>query len=355
MKHFNIAPEKSPPMELQLKISEVCGWKCTFCSSTKISDDHYQILDINAVFDFLKRFPNTSTLIINGGDPLMIKPQYYWDIIQFLDNNDMATTISFTTNLWPFFKNPEKWTALLSHPRCGVTTSFNFGETRRITKDRVYTVEDFWQVSDLFLERVGYRPDFISVITDENEDTAIDNVLLAREMDVECKLNYGMASGDLSESYQLSKIYNIYLDVYHRGLSRWEYNTKQMMKRISTGATTCPQSRNCDGGIRALNPDGQYFSCGSFADDRDKPINFFKEVKLGQFFTPLSDDMDLHVLKQECYSCPMFSICNGCRKTIKDMKTEGIVEQHCTLMKTLASDIVEINNTIRVGDKPGFK
>ena len=344
--HFTDSPEKSPPMELQLKISEVCGWKCTFCSSTKISDDHYQILDIDAVYDFLKRFPDTSTLIINGGDPLMIKPQYYWDIIKYLDDNNMSTSISFTTNLWPFFKNPDKWTPLLSHPRCGVTTSFNYGDTRRISHDRVYTVDDFWAVSDMFLDRIGYRPDFISVITDENEESAIENVVLAKRMDVECKLNYGMASGDLAKSYQLSKIYQTYLKIYNMGLAEWEYNTKQMIERLSTGATTCPQSRNCDGGIRALNPDGQYFSCGSFADDRDKPINFVTEVKLGQFFTPLSDDIDLAVLKQECYSCPMFNICNGCRKTIKDMKMEGIVEDHCSLMKTIADDIIHVNSNV---------
>ena len=39
----------------------------------------------------------------------------------------------------------------------------------------------------------------------------------------------------------------------------------------------------------------------------------------------------------------MFSICNGCRKTIKDLKEANIVESHCTRMKKLASQILEIN------------
>ena len=78
------------------------------------------------------------------------------------------------------------------------------------------------------LEYIGYRPDFISVITDENEKFAIKNVELAQKMSedqepketlhyfnphkkigVECKLNYAMASGDQSSPYLLSKIYSL--------------------------------------------------------------------------------------------------------------------------------------------------
>lgn len=335
------------PMEFIIKPTEACNFACTFCSSTMISDDHYRLLDIDYIFKFLTRFPNTSTMIINGGDPLMVKPKYYWDIIEFLDEREMKTTIAFTSNLWAFYKNPKPWIELFKNERVGITTSFNYGDTRKITKDRVFTEDDFWNVSDTFLKHIGYRPDFISVITDENEDTAIDNVVLAKKMNVECKLNYGVASGDLAKSYQLSKIYKIYVEIYKRGLTNWEYNTKQMVKRLYGNGTTCPQSRNCDTGIRAINPGGDYYSCGSFGDDQDKPISFNKEMNSIINATPLSDDLALDVLKHECYSCPMFKICNGCRKTIKDMKNEGIVEDHCKLMKTIASDIIDANNSTK--------
>jgi len=342
-------------MEFIIKPTEACNFACTFCSSTMISDQHFRVLDLEYIFTFLRKYPKTNTLIINGGDPMMIKPKYYWDIIAFLDANDMPATLSFTSNLWPFLKNPTPWIELFKHERVGVTTSFNYGDTRRITPTRVFTENDFWDVSNSFLEHIGYRPDFISVITDENEDTAIDNVRLAKRMGVECKLNYGMASGDLSTSYQLSKIYKIYLDVYNEGLIDWEYNTKQMVRRLYEGSTTCPQSRNCDRGIRAINPGGDFYSCGAFGDDRDKPINFEKEMSSDTPATPLDDDLSLAALKTECYACPMFSICNGCRKTIKDMKDENIVEDHCTLMKSLASDIIETNKNQIPTNKPGFK
>jgi len=333
-------------MELILKPTEACNFKCTFCSSSNISSENTKVLDLQYVFDFLKRFPDTDTIIVNGGDPLMVKPDYYWQIIEFLDKHNMNTSISFTTNLWAFYKKPNMWTDLFKHWRVGVTTSFNYGDSRRITIDKVYTEEAFWKVSDLFLEKVGYRPDFISVITEENECSAIDNVRLAAEMGVECKLNYAMASGDQSKPYQLSKIYKTYIDVYDQGLMEYEFNTKQMVKRLRTQNTCCPQNTSCDSGIRCLQPDGDYYSCGAFGDDKDYPIDFNQEMSQEVIFTPLQKRIELFSLKDECITCPMYQICNGCKKTIKDMKTHDMVEDHCKLMKTIAPRIIELNERI---------
>ena len=311
------------------------------------------------IFQFLKRFPNTRTIIVNGGDPLMMEPSYYGAILDYLDENKIDCILSLTTNLWPFYKKPNKWKSIFQHPKVGIITSFNYGDGRL---KGLFSEDDFWKCSDAMLEHIGYRPDFISVITDDNEKYAIKNVQLAKEMSggvkplrnkhnlyridkesIECKLNYAMASGDQKNPYLLSKIYEIYVKIYKQELAPWEFNTKQMMERLTTGATICPQSRACDEGIRALNPGGDYYSCGSFADDMDESIDFDLEMK-GQFFTPLQDNIDLVSLKEECLTCPMFSICNGCHKTIKDLKEADVVEEHCVRMKRLAPTIIEINN-----------
>lgn len=348
-RHIPIIPVDASPtptdrsMELIIRPTEACNFKCTFCSSTAIAEDHTLIMDLERIYAFLQRFPNTSTIIVNGGDPLMVAPQYYWDIIKYLDDNHLRSSISFTSNLWPFYKKPEKWTPLFKNPRMGITTSFHYGDTRLKGDYSVFTEEDFWKVSDAMLEHVGYRPDFISVITEENADTAIDNVRLAKEMNVECKLNYAMASGDQGVPYQLSKIYETYLKIHELGLTSWEFNTKQMIRRLSWGNTLCPQTRTCDSHIRALNPEGDYYSCAAFADDAEKPIDFVKEVYGDEIFAPLTTSPELVSMKGECITCPMFQICNGCKKTIKDMKAHNMVESHCSLMKKLAPQILEIN------------
>jgi radical SAM protein with 4Fe4S-binding SPASM domain len=329
-------------MELIIKPTEACNFKCTFCSSTSIDPNTAGLLDHSFIFDFLKRYPNTRTIIVNGGDPLMVSPAYYWKIINHLDEHDYKANISFTTNLWPFVVKPAKWTELFKHPRMGICTSFQYGEGRLKGDYTIFTEKDFWLASNMMLDKVGYRPDFISVLTDADAPAAIKNVELAKEMNVECKLNYAMASGVQGSTYRLSKAYETYVEIYDRGLWKWEYNTKQMMNRLRGNATSCPQNRSCDEGIRAFNPGGDYYSCGSFGDDGDYPINFEEEMN-GPMQTPLQDDFSIQTMKEACYTCPMFEICNGCKKTVRDMKREHIVEDHCKHMKTLAPRIMEIN------------
>ena len=329
-------------MELIIKPTEACNFKCTFCSSTSIDPNNAKLLDHSYIFDFLKRFPETNTIIVNGGDPLMVDPEYYWKIIRHLDENNYTAHISFTTNLWPFVIKPAKWTELFRHPRMGICTSFQYGKGRLKGDFSIFTEKDFWRASNMMLEKVGYRPDFISVLTEEDAPAAIRNVELAKEMNVECKLNYAMASGVQGSTYRLSKAYETYVEIYDRGLWKWEYNTKQMMKRLQGNATSCPQNRKCDEGIRAFNPGGDYYSCGSFGDDGDYPIDLKHEMA-GGFSTPLQDDFNIQTMKNACYTCPMFEICNGCHKTVRDMKREGQVEDHCKHMKSLAPRILEIN------------
>lgn len=340
-------------MELIIKPTERCNFKCTFCSSTHITDDKSLELDLQYVYDFLKRYPETNTIIVNGGDPLMMDPDYYWQIIKYLDDNNLNASISFTSNLWPFYKNPNKWIDLFKHPRLGITTSFQYGGGRLKGDLTEFSEDDFWAVSDMMLEKVGYRPDFISVITEENEDLAIKNVELAKRMGVECKLNYAFSSGppvkfknimmgQEGKPYMLAKIYEIYVKIWQLGLTEWEFNTKQMVKRLKGHSTSCPQNRKCDVGIRTLQPSGDYYSCGAFGDDRQYPINFKDEMS-GKTIFPLRTQPELQSLKQACYTCPMFDICNGCRKTIKDLKDYNLVEAHCSKMKTLAPLIIEAN------------
>jgi radical SAM protein with 4Fe4S-binding SPASM domain len=329
-------------MDLIIKPTELCNFKCTFCSSTKISEDHAAKLDLFKIYQFLDRFPHTKTIIVNGGDPLMMDPKYYMEIISFLEKNDYPASLSLTTNLWPFYKNPHKWMEVFTHYRVGIATSFQYGNGRLKGDYSVFTEDDFWKCSDTVLKYCGYRPSFIAVITEENEDTVLQTVELAKKMNVVCKVNYAMASGDQDAPYRLSKIYEKYVEIWKAGLADWEHNTQQMMKRLRGEATICPQTRTCDSHIRTIQPEGDYYSCGAFGDDKDMAIDFNKEMA-GEFFTPLAKNYELNSLKQSCYTCPMFQICNGCKKTVKDMKQHNMVEDHCFHMKQLAPDIIRSN------------
>lgn len=334
-------------MELIIKPTDACNYKCTYCSSPELAESRKVELDVSKVYQFLDRFPNTQSIIVNGGDPLMMDPSYYWQIIEYLEKHNLPAQLSFTTNLEGFVSKPEKWQDLFRNPRVGVCTSFEYGDQRLITLNKPLREDRFLKISDFFLERIGYRPDFISVINSDNYQWAIDNVLLAKRLNVECKLNYAMASGRQADTFLLADMYKIYVEIIDRDLYQWEYNSKQLMRRLQGAMTTCPQNRRCDESIRALNPEGDYYSCGSIADDKEYPIDFEAEMKSERVFTPLQDSTYVLSLKDECFQCPMFQICNGCRKTIKDLKRSNRVQEHCAKMKKLAPRIIEINETYK--------
>jgi radical SAM protein with 4Fe4S-binding SPASM domain len=232
---------------------------------------------------------------------------------------------------------------VFQNPRVGIATSFQYGSGRLKGDYSVFTEEDFWNCSNAVLEHCGYRPSFIAVITEENEDSVIRTVELAKKMDVVCKVNYAMASGEQDKPYMLAKIYYQYVKIWQAGLAEWEHNTQQMMNRLRGEATICPLTRTCDSHIRTIQPEGDYYSCGAFGDDKEKAIDWDFEMN-GGFATPLADSFELNSLKKGCYTCPMFQICNGCKKTIKDLKKHNMVEEHCYNMKLLGPAILASND-----------
>jgi len=227
----------------------------------------------------------------------------------------------------------------------GIATSFQYGGARRITKEKELTEEVFIDIIKKFNDFIGYSPGFIAVIDEQNEDTVIRTVELAKRLGVVCKLNYANASGRQIKPYPISKMYAKYLEVFERGLSDWEFSTKQMISSLANKDTTCPLSRDCDSNIRCLNPDGQYFSCGSFGDDKEFSIDFDKEMQGSAIATPLANSVYLNSLKRDCMICPGFNICNGCKKSVFDLKRLGTasVEEHCANMKQLLPKLQWIN------------
>lgn len=332
---------KKSTMSLILKPTQRCNFSCTFCSSTEISKSNKRVddLDLNKVQQFLDRFPDTETIIINGGDPLMMDPDYYWQILGMLEKRKMTDcVISFTTNLWDYHLHPQKWIKLFSHSQVRVATSFQYGGGRDIKPGVPFTEDIFLSIIDKFYKDFGYKPSFIAVITDENKHLAIDNVRLAKWLDVDCKLNYAMASGREGQPFPVGEMYQIYMDIYEAGLSEWEYSTRQMIAKLKgDDFTTCPLNRKCDEGIRNLQPVGdtgyEYGSCGAFGDDQEYPIDFKREME-GEFFKPLQTTFEIQYQKEECLTCSNFTICNGCYKTVRDLKKANLVEHSCKQMKS---------------------
>lgn len=342
----NYDPEASfdrRKMALVVKPTEICNFSCDFCSSPKLVEDKKTRLSLDNIYLFLKRFPKTDSLFIVGGDPLMMSPEWYRELITHIEENNYEAKISITTNLWAWYNNPTKWNWFLSHPKVEVGTSFQYGNGRKITPTRVFTEEIFRDVYKKFKEEIPNKDlCFLAVISEENEHLALKHVYLAKELNCQCRLVWSVKSGRSGTVYPMSKLYKIILEIWRLGLTKYEQTAIAISEKIGGIEVACPMSRSCDHSMRSINPDGRYFSCGPLNDDLDvtNEISFESEVIKGEkFYLPIQSDNSNQYLKLECLGCKMFQTCNSCRKHIKDLKSTNKVEEHCNTMKEIMVDL----------------
>lgn len=332
--------ESRDKIDLIIKPTQACNFACEFCSSNNISNNN-KILSLDFLCDYILN-NNIDRIIVNGGDPLMVSPLYYSTLLAFIDNHHLNTRLSFTSNLWDFYNNPEKWKDIFRHPKVGVCTSFQYGNERKLRNGTVYTEDLFIAVFNKFKNLIGYNLMFISVINKNNEHLALKHVELAKKLDTECKLNPALASGRTSEPYPLYRIYQIYVDIIKKGLSPWEFNSKEIIKLYNNQPTCCPYNRNCYNSIRCIDPDMNIHTCGAFNDNHY--INLANNKKTYELskFNKIEISKDNFYIKKECLSCNLFKFCNSCYKNIADIKEFNLTDKHCINMKKLGPELCEV-------------
>lgn len=320
-------------MDLIIKPTQACNFTCSFCSSSNI-DTACTTLALENLFAFLDRNP-VETIIVNGGDPLMMPPSYYEKILQYLEEHQQKTSLSFTTNLWDFYQHPEKWETLFKQPNVYVTTSFQYGGERKLRNGRPLDESLFCNIMDYFNGKIGYMPMFISVITEKNENDVLRTVDLAKTLDTTCKINPAMQSGRSKTFYPLYKAIGHYLDIIDAGLGMYEHNASVLANVMHGRHTICPMNRDCYRTIRCMGPHGELYTCGAIHDNHVVREEEGKKTYDLAFYPQREIRKDYSVLKPECFGCDLFKLCNGCYKTIMDIRDSGSVEEHCAGMQEL--------------------
>lgn len=316
-------------MQVIIKPTGLCNFRCKFCSAANLSINHpsdgkchQQIKDLIA--DLKPR-----SIIITGGEPLMVPPEYYYDLHEFYPCN-----ISPTTNLKDFYLHPDKWTPLFNEKWFTPTTSFNYGDTRMWDEDTVYSEEMFIKVIELFKERTGAPPpSFIAVIDDYNEHTVMDHVLLAKKLGMKAKLNNAIAMGIQDVTYQRYKMFAQYLKVIDAGLGDYEWHCSNKDLGI------CPHNINllCESCIRCCFVDNTgNLHVSSCEDEISVGIEFpTSRYNLGAV-KEIIDPEDF--ITPECSYCELFRLCNGCRSNRRNAKTDP---NYCEEMSKLKDRIIE--------------
>ena len=298
-------------MQLIIKPTSKCNFNCKFCSAKLLDINHSNVVP-DTLKNYIKEL-NPQNVIVTGGDPLMMNPEYFFELLSLGDFN-----ISLTSNLKDFYCNPQKWTPLFKNPKVGVITSFQYGNQRK-DKD-VYDENRFIKVIDTFNHYVGYKPNFIAVISNENESKALDHIYLAKKLNIQCKLNPMMPMGLSKEYYPRFKMFKIYLDIINKGFDMYELNCCER----HLGKCNFNTNLSCDKHIRACYVDSHNILHTSFCEDL------------------LSDNVELlkqdnSVISNDCYACPLFRLCNGCMKNKLAAKS---CPNYCQEMLKLKNDII---------------
>jgi hypothetical protein len=270
-----------------------------------------------------------TNLIITGGEPLMVKASYYYDLYEYA-----GVPISATTNLKDFYEHPGKWTKLFREPWFNVTTSFQYGESRRWSKDEVFTEERFREVYQMYQDITGKKiSSFIAVISDENESLAMKHIDLARDLGCQVRMNNAWGVGLQGTTYQRYRIFKIYLDIIHQDLDKYELNCSE--RRISR----CPRNvaLMCNSTIRCCYVDLDHKLHVSTCDEQlsianDLPFDRYasepvpNKIPYEDFITP------------ECAYCELCRLCNGCDTNRQEAKKDP---NYCAEMKKLEDQIIE--------------
>lgn len=314
-------------MQLIIKPTALCNFDCKFCSAYKMDVLHSGKKVPDQIVELIKRMKPES-IIITGGDPLMVEPEYYYEL-----HNISHCSLSPTTNLKGFYNNPEKWKDLFNEPWFNVATSFHYGDTRMWDPNTVYDEKMFMDVMDRFAKYVNKPlPCFIAVIDYDNEKYALDHPRLAKKLGTMCKLNNMIAMGRQKTSYPRYKLFQIYLEIIYAGLGNYETNCKD--RKIMR----CPFNIDgyCSSSIRSCYVDNnnelKVFRC---EDEMSLGLQLLSDDEI---FEEVKPRLPSNVISKECYSCELFRVCNNCRTNFRISKDDPV---YCEEMKKLIPSLIE--------------
>lgn len=316
-------------MTLIIRVTGKCNFDCTFCSAGSLNIAH----PTNGVPEQIKeviRAIKPTSIVISGGEPLLVGPEYYFEL---LDIAKECRNISITTNLKDFYYNPDKWVELFRNPRIGVTTSFNYGDSRRWDPNTPYTEEKFIEIFKLFKEKVNdkiHPLPFIAVIDEHNEDTVLDTVRLAKRLGTYCRINNATKQGRCEETFPRYKMFKHYIEIMEAGLGDYEVYCRNQTN------ISCPMNIQflCKNSIRTCYVDKDdklhYYDCCE--TEVENLLDFHDDID-----RKMVPSIPHETVNSKCPMCPLFSICNGCGSQKMHYPPE-----HCEEMTKLKDRMIEL-------------
>ena len=308
-------------MELIIKTTGACNMACKFCAAANLRASEQKRMDPR-IIDVIESI-NPNGIIVTGGDSLCCSTDWYLELFERFPD----IQVDFVTNLKDFYLNPDKWTEIFRRDNIRVCTSFNYGNARMWDKDTVYDEVMFRKVMDLFGEKIGWLPMFISVIDYDNEWSIKKTVDLAKELGTQCRLNNAMKLGRQGIYYPRAKMFEHWLGIIEDGNEKFEINCQERDKGI------CPFNTSllCKSTIRCLYIDEKnnlrYQNCEDRLNNLERDIPIEKDI-----VKPIEEKIPVEktINPVKCQYCELYNLCNACETNREQAKKYS--PEYCSLM-----------------------
>lgn len=259
-----------------LKPTKECNADCSYCSAPPDDENRWSIEDFKIIFDRLLPSLNpNATLLWHGGEPMLMGIEFYEQAWDYVKSKMPGINFSLQSNLLLYTK---KWKPVFENVfNSSISTSYDADEKdRTLNGDPEKYKIAFYKKLDRVLND-GFKPLVIGTYTN-------DTIHLAKEFYEKSKnyhsgsfslrINYRFPAGRIADQepllspvrygHALNELFDLWLkdlpDLHITPLDQ------MFLKAININMGQCPWTRKCGGSFMSIEPNGDTYNCGEFAD-----------------------------------------------------------------------------------------
>lgn len=324
------------------KPTKDCNADCTYCASPPDRAEKWSLDEFKTIFERLApQLAEEAVIIWHGGEPMLMGPQFYVDAYAYAQTLKPNIKFSMQSNLLLY--NKKEWKDVFDNiMEKRLSTSFDPDEQFRTINGSTarYSRQFHKKIKEIL--RDGYRPLVIGTYTEETAHLA--NEMYSKsaaygDKAFDVRFNYRYPAGreaGMGVAIEPKTYGEMLIGLYDRWIKDApDFSITpldQMLKKclgISMGQ--CPWTRKCGGRFLSIEPNGDAYNCGEFADTenpayrygnfkegwiangkKESIVGFVRKPKEGTVF--IDEIMSSHaakLMKRRVYDLPVS--CTECR------------------------------------------
>lgn len=351
------------------KPTRACNADCTYCAAPPDGERAWSLRRFSHYFDKVQSRLSPSVLWLwHGGEPMLLKPSFYVEAWNYARARVPGVRFGMQSNLLLY--RSSTWRDVFVEVFAGrVSTSFDPDIVNRtIGGDPYKYSSQFFGALETVLSD-GFRPMVIGTYSEASIPLSMDMYEFSRSYGAAAfpiRVNYRYPAGRWS-GLTPSISPGVYGEWLVRLYDRWVVEMPpfditpldQMLKKvIGIEAGRCPWTRSCGGRIIEIEPNGDVYQCGEYADLQSA------EYRFGNIGNDSIDDVMVSapamlirrrqaVLPSDCLQCRHFAECEGGCSRDSALFGNGVLGKfyYCASWKRVFDRLKE---SVRSGEADGL-